>query len=188
MVSERIIEAEEFRALFAEWYRAIHAALEPGPEDPTARSERNGHPWALVGIKRRGAVLARRIYEQLKSADIVPLYGEVDISLYRDDYHLKAGHARVLGTEIPFAVDGVKILLVDDVLYTGRTVRAAMDQLLDFGRPRVIQLASFIDRGHRELPIVADFVGRMIPTRPDDRVQVNLVELGGEDGVDLIRT
>ena len=120
-------------------------------------------------------------------AGAAPLYGEVDISLYRDDYHLKVGHARVLGTEIPFAVDGLRILLVDDVLYTGRTVRAAIDQLLDFGRPRVIQLAAFIDRGHRELPIAANIVGTTIPTRPDDRVQVNLTELGGQDGVDLIR-
>lgn len=184
MVSERIIESEEFATVFADWYEAIRAAIEVDADEV---GDDDAHPWALVGIKRRGAVLARRVFEQLKRVNIAPLYGEVDISLYRDDYHLKVGHARVLGTEIPFAIDGLRILLVDDVLYTGRTVRAAIDQLLDFGRPRVIQLAAFIDRGHRELPIAANIVGTTIPTRPDDRVQVNLAELGGQDGVDLIR-
>ncbi len=184
MVSERLIESEEFSTVFARWYGAIRAAIEA---DATAEPDGEAHPWALVGIKRRGAVLAQRVYDQLQGANLTPLYGEVDISLYRDDYHLQVGHARVLGTEIPFAVDGLRILLVDDVLYTGRTVRAAIDQLLDFGRPRVIQLAAFIDRGHRELPIAANIVGKTILTQPDDRVQVNLEELGGQDGVDLIR-
>lgn len=183
MVSERLIESEEFSTIFAAWYDAIHAAV----EIETGESDGEAQPWALVGIKRRGAVLAGRVYDQLKGANLDPLYGELDISLYRDDYHLNVGHARVLGTEIPFAVDGVRILLVDDVLYTGRTVRAAIDQLLDFGRPRVIQLAAFIDRGHRELPIAANIVGKTILTRSDDRVQVHLAELGGQDGVDLIR-
>ena len=185
MVSECLIESGEFSTVFAGWYDVIRAAIEA---DATEESDGKVHPWALVGIKRRGAVLARRVYDQLQGANLAPLYGEVDISLYRDDYHLQVGHARVLGTEIPFAVDGLRILLVDDVLYTGRTVRAAIDQLLDFGRPRVIQLAAFIDLGHRELPIAANIVGKTILTRPDDRVQVNLAELGGQDGVDLIRT
>ncbi len=183
MVSERLIESEEFSTVFAGWYDAIRAAVEIQTDEPDGEA----HPWALIGIKRRGAVLARRVYDQLRGANLAPLYGEVDISLYRDDYHLNVGHARVLGTEIPFAVDGLRILLVDDVLYTGRTVRAAIDQLLDFGRPRVIQLAAFIDRGHRELPIAANIVGKTILTRPDDRVRVNLAELDGQDGVDLIR-
>ncbi len=184
MVSERLIESEEFSTVFDGWYDVIRAAIEA---DAPEESDGEAHPWALVGIKRRGAVLARRVHDQLQGANLTPLYGEVDISLYRDDYHLQVGPARVLGTEIPFAVDGLRILLVDDVLYTGRTVRAAIDQLLDFGRPRVIQLAAFIDRGHRELPIAANIVGKTILTRPDDRVQVNLAELGGQDGVDLIR-
>lgn len=181
MVSERLIESGEFSAVFDRWYDMIRATIGKDATDG------NTHSWAIVGIKRRGAVLAQRIFERLQAASLTPLYGEVDISLYRDDYHLQVGHARVLGTEIPFAVDGLRILLVDDVLYTGRTVRAAIDQLLDFGRPRVIQLAAFIDRGHRELPIAADIIGKTIVTRPHDRVQVNLAELGGQDGVDLIR-
>jgi pyrimidine operon attenuation protein/uracil phosphoribosyltransferase len=146
-----------------------------------------GDGWALVGIKRRGAVLARRLWKTLGTKDRPLLYGEIDISLYRDDYHLQTEKPMVLGTEISFRVDGVKILLVDDVLYTGRTVRAAMDLLLDFGRPRVISLAVFVDRGHRELPIAANFVGKELPTERQDQVLVTLAEMGEEDGVQLIR-
>jgi pyrimidine operon attenuation protein / uracil phosphoribosyltransferase len=152
----------------------------------TGSGTRQG-PWALVGIKRRGAVLARRLWKELSSSAAPLLYGEVDISLYRDDYHLQTGQPEVLGTEISFAVDGVNILLVDDVLYTGRTVRAAMDLILDFGRPRVISLAVFIDRGHRELPIAANFVGKEVKTGGEDQVRVKLTELKEEDGVELLR-
>lgn len=132
-------------------------------------------------------MLARRLWNELKSSISPLLYGEVDISLYRDDYHIQASTPKVLGTEIAFRVDGVNILLVDDVLYTGRTVRAAIDQILDFGRPRVIQLAVFVDRGHRELPIAANFVGKDIPTGREDVVRVRLKELSEVDGVEVIR-
>ncbi len=132
-------------------------------------------------------MLARRLWRRLQQ-DVGPLlYGEVDISLYRDDYHLQSSKARVLGTEIDFDVEGKRILLVDDVLYTGRTVRAAMDLILDFGRPRVILLAVFVDRGHRELPIAANFVGMEIPTAQQDLVRVRLDELSESDSVELIR-
>ena len=165
-----------------QWQLAIREVVGAGGDGGTD----SGEPWALVGIKRRGAILAERVRESLACAGLSVAYGEVDISLYRDDYHLQHSQPRVLGTEVPFSVDGTKILLVDDVLFTGRTVRAAIDLLLDFGRPRVIQLAVFIDRGHRELPIAADVVGKVVPTAPSDRVKVQLTELGEEDGVELI--
>ena len=179
-----LLDAEEFGAVFEHWYAAVREALLSEKYGPPSRGPDGG--WALVGIKRRGALLASRLRERLAAEGISPLYGEVDISLYRDDYHLQAGGPRVLGTEVPFGVDGVKILLVDDVLYTGRTVRAAIDLLLDFGRPRVIELVVFIDRGHRELPIQAGIVGRSIATGHGDRVKVKLVEMDGSDGVCLV--
>jgi pyrimidine operon attenuation protein/uracil phosphoribosyltransferase len=169
---------KEFDSLFASWLGKIRQAL---------RSQAGEGKWALVGIKRRGALLARRLWKELSSKEAPLLYGEVDISLYRDDYHLQKAGPQVLGTEIDFGVDGVNILLVDDVLYTGRTVRAAMDLILDFGRPRVISLAVFIDREHRELPIAANFVGKEVATDRQDQVQVELAEMGEEDGVKLIR-
>ena len=178
------IAEEEFGLLFSEWKERISRTMDA--EEEAAPSRRS--VWALVGIKRRGAVLARRLWKALNTEKRPLLYGEIDISLYRDDYHLQTEKAMVLGTEITFRVDGVKVLLVDDVLYTGRTVRAAMDLVLDFGRPRVIALAVLLDRGHRELPIAADIVGKVVDTQREDRVFVRLLEMGEEDGVDLIRS
>ena len=187
------MDAAEFAVILDQWQRAICDVIGSGGagEDGVLEGEAGdasggGERWALVGIKRRGAILAGRVRESLVAAGHSLPYGEVDISLYRDDYHLQHSQPRVLGTEIPFAVDGMKILLVDDVLFTGRTVRAAIDLLLDFGRPRVIQLAVFIDRGHRELPIAADLTGKIVVTQPGDRVKVRLAELGEADGVRLI--
>ena len=179
----RLVDEQEFDRVFAEWLARIRATIlvgGPGSGDGDVA------PWALVGIKRRGAVLARRIWQELSKECPSLLYGEVDISLYRDDYHLQTSTPRVLGTEISFRVDGVNILLVDDVLYTGRTVRAAMDLILDFGRPHVISLAVFVDRGHRELPIAANFTGKTISTEREDRVSVRLKELQETDWVELI--
>jgi pyrimidine operon attenuation protein/uracil phosphoribosyltransferase len=179
----RIIERDRFGAIYGEWRDRIRKVVTTGGHG--AAGEPGEGPWALIGIKRRGAILARRLWNDLGSERTL-LYGEVDISLYRDDYHLQRQSPEVLGTEIGFAVEGARILLVDDVLYTGRTVRAAMDLILDFGRPRVISLAVFADRGHRELPIAANFVGMEIPTERADEVRVRLSELGEEDGVELI--
>ena len=122
---------------------------------------------ALVGIRTRGDVLARRLAKQLEQITNVPLRtGALDITLYRDDVmrHTVGPQPLVRRTEIPFSIDDQKILLVDDVLYTGRTIRAALDALIDFGRPRAIQLVVLVDRGHRELPIKADYVGKNLPT------------------------
>jgi len=143
---------------------------------------------ALVGIRTRGVHIARRLARSLReiTGDEVPT-GALDITLYRDDLMRQAVGPQpvVRRTEIPFSIDDRKILLVDDVLYTGRTTRAALDALIDFGRPRAIQLIVLVDRGHRELPIKADYVGKNLPTSPEESVQVYLQETDGRDEVVL---
>jgi pyrimidine operon attenuation protein/uracil phosphoribosyltransferase len=156
-------------------------------------AERNGHQrgtsdLALVGIRTRGVPLARRIARSLHEIvhAEVPT-GALDITLYRDDLmrHPVGPQPLVRRTEIPFSIDDKRILLVDDVLYTGRTIRSALDALIDFGRPRSIQLAVLVDRGHRELPIKADYVGKNLPTSLKQSVQVRLQEIDGNDEVVL---
>ena len=143
---------------------------------------------ALIGIRARGVPLARRLAQML--ADIsghqVPT-GALDITLYRDDLgrHTVAAQPVVRSTDIPFSIDDKRILLVDDVLYTGRTIRAALDALIEFGRPKTIQLVVLIDRGHRELPIKADYVGKNVPTSSSQSVQVRLAEVDGRDEVEI---
>ncbi|HWR56701.1 MAG TPA: bifunctional pyr operon transcriptional regulator/uracil phosphoribosyltransferase PyrR [Negativicutes bacterium] len=128
---------------------------------------------ALVGIRRRGVPLAQRIAEQIKKIEGVDIpIGILDITLYRDDISTLAHQPVIHRTEIPFPLAGKKIVLVDDVLYTGRTVRAALDALVDMGRPEFIQLAVLVDRGHRELPIRADYVGKNVPTSKREMVSV----------------
>lgn len=139
---------------------------------------------ALVGIRRRGVPLAQRIAEQIKKiegADI-PI-GVLDITLYRDDLSTLAHQPVLHRTELPFPLAGKKIVLVDDVLYTGRTVRSALDALVDLGRPEFIQLAVLVDRGHRELPIRADYVGKNVPTSKREMVSVMVQEIDDEDRV-----
>jgi len=139
---------------------------------------------AMVGIRARGVPLAQRLAQAIAGTEgrEVPV-GMLDITLYRDDLAMRADHPVVRRTEIPFSVDGLTIVLVDDVLYTGRTVRAALDALIDLGRPRRIQLAVLVDRGHRELPIRADFVGKNVPTARDEEIVVRLEETDGVDEV-----
>jgi pyrimidine operon attenuation protein / uracil phosphoribosyltransferase len=143
---------------------------------------------ALVGIRTRGVPLARRLARTLHeiNGDDVPT-GALDITLYRDDLMRNpvGPHPVVRRTEIPFSIDDRKILLVDDVLYTGRTIRAALDALIDFGRPRGIQLIVLVDRGHRELPIKADYVGKNLPTSLKQSIQVRLQDIEGADEVVL---
>jgi pyrimidine operon attenuation protein/uracil phosphoribosyltransferase len=158
--------------------RIAHEILE---RNATQRSE-----LALVGIRTRGVPLARRIAHTLKEinhADVPT--GALDITLYRDDLmrHAVGPQPLVRRTEINFSIDDKRILLVDDVLYTGRTIRSALDALIDFGRPKSIQLVVLVDRGHRELPIKADYVGKNLPTSPKQSVQVRLLEIDGEDEV-----
>src|SRR6201982_1278852 len=141
---------------------------------------------ALVGVRTRGVHIARRLARILKqiTGDDIPT-GALDITLYRDDLmrHAVGPQPVIRRTEIPFSIDNKKILLVDDVLYTGRTTRAALDALIDFGRPREIQLIVLVDRGHRELPIKADYVGKNVPTSLKQSVHVRLTETDGTDQV-----
>ncbi len=139
---------------------------------------------ALIGIKRRGDFIARRIAERIqKSEGKKMLVGAIDITLYRDDLQLVSETPIIEGSDIPFDINQKIVVLIDDVLYSGRTIRAAIEELLDFGRPRAIQLAVLVDRGHRELPIQADFVGKRVPTAKDEIVDVHIKEVDGEDGV-----
>jgi pyrimidine operon attenuation protein / uracil phosphoribosyltransferase len=141
---------------------------------------------ALVGIHRRGAILGQRLHaltSELLNTD-VPL-GDVDISFYRDDLNIRPGGPVVHSTHLEFPVDGRTIVIVDDVLYTGRTVRAAIDEIFDYGRPARVQLATLVDRGHRELPIRPDYVGKNLPTSHDQRVNVRVEEVDGRDEVTI---
>jgi len=146
---------------------------------------------ALVGIRRRGVPLAKRLAHAIHEINHIEIpTGALDITLYRDDLMRTAVAAQpvVRRTEIPFSIDDKRILLVDDVLYTGRTIRAALDALTEFGRPKSIQLVVLVDRGHRELPIKADYVGKNLPTSPTQSVQVHLTEIDGRDEVEILES
>ena len=138
----------------------------------------------LIGIKNRGAYIAERLAEKIKEiAGKRPEVGALDITLYRDDLTQVSEQPVVRATEITFGIDQKRVILVDDVLFTGRTIRCALDALIDFGRPRQIQLAVLVDRGHRELPIRADYVGKNVPTAVKESVEVRLSESDGKDEV-----
>ena len=146
---------------------------------------------ALVGIRTRGVPIARRLAQAIGEINGHPVpTGILDITLYRDDLMRTAIAAQpvIRRTEIPFSIDDRRILLVDDVLYTGRTIRAALDALIEFGRPKAIQLVVLVDRGHRELPIKADYVGKNLPTSLTQSVQVHLTEIDGRDEVEILES
>jgi pyrimidine operon attenuation protein/uracil phosphoribosyltransferase len=148
--------------------------------------ERNGgvDALAVVGIQTRGAFLARRVAAEIeKIEDVAVPVGILDITFYRDDLQTVADQPVVNESDIPFDIQGKTLILVDDVLYTGRTVRAALDEIIDFGRPKSVQLAVIVDRGHRELPIRADYVGKNVPTSENETVAVRIVEQDGSDEV-----
>jgi pyrimidine operon attenuation protein/uracil phosphoribosyltransferase len=167
--------------------RIAHEIVEKNPpEGADGSAEPRENSVALVGIHRRGAILAQRLHaltsELLDTA--VPL-GAVDISFYRDDLAIRPGAPVVHSTQLDFPIDGRTIVIVDDVLYTGRTVRAAIDAIFDYGRPAKIQLATLVDRGHRELPIRPDYVGKNLPTSQHQRVYVRVDEVDGRDEVTI---
>jgi pyrimidine operon attenuation protein/uracil phosphoribosyltransferase len=171
-VSGKLLDADDVRRALT---RIAHEIIE---------RDKGGQGLVLVGIANRGDHLARRLAEQIQLIEDVQVpVGVLDITFYRDDIGMKAEAPEVHETRIGFNLNGSTVVLVDDVLFTGRTIRAAMDALMDFGRPRRIQLAVLVDRGHRELPIRADFVGKNVPTRRADDVRVLVSEMDGEDAV-----
>ena len=140
----------------------------------------------LVGIQRRGVIIAKRIAAKIKEIEGAEIEtGVLDITFYRDDLSMLCEHPTLFDTKINFPVTDSKIVLIDDVLYTGRTVRAAIEAIMELGRPKNIQLAILIDRGHRELPIRADYVGKNIPTSADEIIAVNLTETDGKDNIEI---
>ena len=173
MTGRRIMTADEIRRAVI---RISHEIVE---------KQAGTSGLALVGIQRRGVPLARRLAAEIRANEGATLpAGALDIEFYRDDERL--GHAPLVkGTDIAFDVEDMTVVLVDDVLYTGRTIRAAMDALREFGRPRAVRLAVLVDRGHRELPIRADHVGKNVPTSRDEVVRVRVAEVDGEDAVDI---
>jgi pyrimidine operon attenuation protein/uracil phosphoribosyltransferase len=176
MTGRRIMAAEDVRRAVI---RVSHEIVE---------KQAGTEGLVLIGIQRRGVPLAHRIAAAIRDHEGVDIpVGALDITFYRDDLSLVAQQPVVKGTQIPFDLNGSTVVLVDDVLYTGRTIRAAMDALIDFGRPRAIRLAVLVDRGHRELPIRADHVGKNVPTSREELVQVQLEETDGEDAVEISR-
>ena len=168
----RVMDADDLRRAVT---RIAHEILE--------RNSGTGN-LAIIGIQTRGAHLARRIAEVIRGIERVDVpVGVLDITLYRDDLQTIAEQPVVNESDIPFDVQGKTIVLVDDVLYTGRTVRAALDEIIDFGRPKSVQLAVIVDRGHRELPIRADYVGKNVPTAANEIVAVRMSEKDGGDEV-----
>ena len=153
--------------------------------------ERNkgSHNLVLMGMRTRGEFLARRVFEKLKEIEKIELpFGILDVTLYRDDFRVRLKQPEVSVSNITFDINDKDIILIDDVLYTGRTVRSALNAIMDLGRPTTIQLFVLVDRGHRELPIRADYVGKNIPTSIDEEIKVKMNEVDGEDAIYLIDT
>jgi pyrimidine operon attenuation protein/uracil phosphoribosyltransferase len=175
-----------------EWHKLLDA-------DTIARSisrmsyeiverERDLSRLAIVGIKTGGEHLGKRIQARIQEIEQVTVpFGVIDITLYRDDVGVSDAYPTLKDTDLPFRVSGSRIILVDDVLYTGRTIRAALDAVIDFGRPSCVELAVLVDRGHRELPIRPDYVGKNVPTTKSDIVRLRVKEMGYEDGVYLVQ-
>lgn len=174
-IKAKIIDGEGFNRTLT---RLAHEILE---------KNKGSKNLVLIGMRTRGEFIAERIKQKIQEIDnSEPSYGVLDVTLYRDDFRTRLKQPEISVTNITFDVNNRDIILIDDVLYTGRTVRAALDALMDLGRPNTIQLCVLVDRGHRELPIRADFVGKNIPTSINEEVRVRVKEADGEDAVYLI--
>ncbi|MFO7525618.1 MAG: bifunctional pyr operon transcriptional regulator/uracil phosphoribosyltransferase PyrR [Ignavibacteriaceae bacterium] len=176
-IKSNIIDKEGFNRIIT---RIAHEILE---------QNKGSHNLILMGMRTRGEFLARRLRNKIKEIDGVDLpFGVLDVTLYRDDFRTRLKQPEVSVSDITFDINEKDIILIDDVLYTGRTVRSALNALMDLGRPASIQLCILIDRGHRELPIRADYVGKNIPTSLDEEIKVKMEEFDGEDAIYLVES
>ncbi len=174
-IKSKIIDKEGFNRIIT---RISHEILE---------HNKGSENLVLIGMRTRGEFLAKRIREKIKEIDGVELpFGVLDVTLYRDDFRTRMKQPQVSVSDMTFDINEKDIILIDDVLYTGRTARSALNALMDLGRPRSIQLSILIDRGHRELPIRADYVGKNIPTSLDEEIKVKMEEFDGEDAIYLV--
>ncbi len=174
-IKSKIIDKEGFNRIIT---RISHEILE---------HNKGSENLVLIGMRTRGEFLAKRIREKIKEIDGVELpFGVLDVTLYRDDFRTRMKQPQVSVSDMTFDINEKDIILIDDVLYTGRTARSALNALMDLGRPKSIQLSILIDRGHRELPIRADYVGKNIPTSLDEEIKVKMEEFDGEDAIYLV--
>lgn len=174
-IKSKVIDQEGLQRVIT---RIAHEILE---------RNRGSKNLVLIGMKTRGEFLANRIYQKIKDIEKIDIpFGVLDVTLYRDDFRTRMKQPQVSVSNITFDINEKDIILIDDVLYTGRTVRSALNALMDFGRPGSIQLFVLVDRGHRELPIRADYVGKNIPTSQDEEIKVKMSEIDGEDAIYLV--
>jgi pyrimidine operon attenuation protein/uracil phosphoribosyltransferase len=180
MIKARLMNAADLDRTLNRMARQVVEHVDPGAD---------GESLGLIGLQSRGIVLAHRLCDKIMEVEGIRLpVGVLDTTLYRDDYRIRANRATVRATDVPFDVTDRHVVLIDDVLFTGRTLRAALDALLDLGRPASVRFLVLIDRGHREIPVCADLIGRYVPTSQGEEVRVHLSEQDGEDGVWLITT
>jgi pyrimidine operon attenuation protein/uracil phosphoribosyltransferase len=175
VVKAKVVDQESLNRIIT---RIAHEILE--------RNKGTGN-LVIIGMRTRGEFLAKRIFEKISTIENIKLpLGVLDVTLYRDDFRTRLKQPQVSVSDITFDINEKDIILIDDVLYTGRTVRSALNALMDFGRPSSIQLFVLVDRGHRELPIRADYVGKNIPTAPSEEIKVKMQEVDGEDAIYLV--
>jgi pyrimidine operon attenuation protein/uracil phosphoribosyltransferase len=181
-IKAQLMTARDLKRTLDRMAQQILESIDPESAQPAAET------FALVGMQTRGVHLARRLQRRLREqADIELPLGLLDVTMYRDDVRLRLEQPQIQTTRIPFDVTDRHLVLVDDVVFTGRTGRAALDALMDMGRPASVQFLTIIDRQHRELPIATDIVGRKVPTLPDEEVRVRVEEVDEEDGVWLVK-
>ena len=178
-IKAQLMDAQDLDRTLSRMARQIIELIDPEDEGT--------HDFGLIGMQTRGVFLARRLGQKIREVEglDVPL-GVLDATMYRDDFRLRMKQPAVRMTNIPFDISGRRLVLVDDVLYTGRTARAALDALMDQGRPASVHFLVIVDRGLRELPIIADIVGREVPTMPGEEVRVRVAECDGAEGVWLV--